>query len=69
MLLSRNVISAGGAVSDLICKHCGQAVPVPPGFMLVPVASAAQADDPAVLSFEQQQEALYAILASYQDVD
>jgi hypothetical protein len=58
-------------VSELICKHCGQDVHVPPGFMLVPVASKCESEshEPKMSSFEQQQEALYAVLSSYQDAD
>lgn len=54
---------------DLICKHCCAAVAIPAGYQLVAVAPPSPEPTSEELSFEQQQEALFRILSSYQESD
>jgi hypothetical protein len=59
----------GGAVPELICKHDDAIVDDVSDHRLVAAAPPPPEESPDELSFEQQQEALFKILTSYQEAD
>jgi hypothetical protein len=64
-----NAYITGGAVPDLICKQCDATVDVPSDHQLAATAPPPSEEPADELTFEQQQEALFRILTSYQEAD